>query len=233
MSQPLQLFNLQKIDTTLDNIRARLKEIENKLNDDSLLIKIQEEVDLTEGNFLTAKKALKQAEDEVEAQQLKIDNNQKILYSGSVTNPKELEDLQNEAEALARHLAVLEDRQLEKMVACEEVDALHQASQKKLEQTKDQIAEENSDLTTEKKTLLEQVDKLESDREQSVGMIDFDNLSTYSTLRETHRGVAVAEMKDKTCTACGATLSASLAQTASSPNKISFCESCGRILYTK
>jgi predicted nucleic acid-binding Zn-ribbon protein len=233
MSQPLQLFNLQKIDTNLDNIRARLKEIENALNDDSLLVKTQEEADITENNYLTAKKELKQAEYEVETQQKKIDNNQKILYSGSVTNPKELEDLQNEAEALARFLAVLEDRQLEKMVACEEVETLHQAAQKKLDQIKEEIAEESTELTTEKKNLLEQVDKLESEREQHVSMIDFDNLTTYSTLRETHRGVAVAEVKDKTCTACGSALSASLAQAARSPNKVSFCESCGRILYTK
>jgi predicted nucleic acid-binding Zn-ribbon protein len=128
---------------------------------------------------------------------------------------------------------VLEDRQLEKMVTCEEAETLHQAAQEKLEQIKEQSTEENTELTNEKKNLLEQVDKLESTREKSVTMIDFENLTTYSTLRETHRGVAVAEVTEKTCTACGGALSASLAQAARSPNKISFCESCGRILYTK
>jgi len=233
MSQPLQLFNLQRIDTQLDNIRARLKAIENALNDDSLLLKTQEEADLTESNYQTAKKALKKAEEEVQAQQSKIDQNQKILYSGSVKNPKELEDLQSEAEALARYLTVLEDRQLEKMVAFEEAEALHQASQEELDQIKIQIEEERTELTEEKKTLLEEVNKLESEREQSVTMIEFDNLSNYSALRETRLGVAVAEVTDKTCTACGAALSASLAQAARSPNKISHCESCGRILYSK
>jgi predicted nucleic acid-binding Zn-ribbon protein len=233
MSQPLQLFNLQKIDTNLDNIRARLREIEIALNEDALVMKSQNEADSAESNYQTAKNALKKAEDEVQAQQFKIDNNQKTLYSGNVKNPKELEDLQNEAEALKRYLVVLEDQQLEKMVTCEEAEVFRQSSQENLEQIKEQVAQENIELTKEKKELLDQVEKLEIEREQSVTMIDFDNLSKYSKLRETHRGVAVAEVTDKTCSACGATLSASAAQAARSPSKITFCESCRRILYTK
>jgi len=233
MSQSLLLFNLQKIDTTLDNARARLKEIEIILNDDALLVKTHETVADADHNYQVAIKGLKAAEEEVRAQQTKIDNNQKTLYSGIVTNPKELEDLQNESDALKRYLIILEDKQLGKMVAYEEAEAEFNTAQIHLEQVKEQVALENSELTKEKKSLLEEVEKLEDEREHAVSTIDNENLSTYSKLRETHRGVAVVKVSDRTCSACGAALSASLAQAVRSPSKITFCENCGRILYTK
>jgi predicted nucleic acid-binding Zn-ribbon protein len=233
MSQSLQLFNLQKIDTNLDNAGARLEEIEITLNDDALLKNTQEYEVNTNHKFQEARKALKFAEDEVRAQQTKINNNQKILYSGSVTNPKELEDLQNESEALKRYLIVLEDKQLEKMLAFEEAEAEYIKAQAKLEQVREQVAVENSELLKEKKSLLEGIETLENEREHAISTIDHETLSTYSKLRETHRGVAVVEVSDRTCLACGATLSASLAQAVHSPSKITYCDSCGRILYTK
>ena len=146
---------------------------------------------------------------------------------------KELEDLQNESEALKRYLITLEDTQLEKMVACEEAEAALIALKDKLEQVKKQVAEENNELTKEKKSLLEGTKKFENERENAVTMIDHENLATYSKLRETHRGVAVVEVSNRTCSACGAALSASMAQAVHSPSKISFCENCGRILYAK
>lgn len=233
MSQPLQLFNLQKIDTKLDTARKRLKEIETTLNDDATVVKAQKETDAAEEVYKIANKELKRAEEEVQSQQEKIEKNQKIMYSGSVTNPKELEDLQNEAEALNRFLAVLEDRQLEKMIINEETEATLQHKQANLETVIAQAAQDNVALAKDQKGILEKVDGFENDRELAVSSIDPEDLNTYSKLREKHRGIAVAEVKDKSCSACGGTLSASQAQIARSPNKITHCENCRRILYSK
>lgn len=233
MSQPIQLYNLQQIDTKLDKTRTRMKEIEIALNEDTALINAQKEATKAESNYQTAQKELKHAEDEVQSQQQKIKNNQKTLYSGRVKNPKELEDLQNEAEALKRYLSVLEDRQLEKMIAFEEAEAAHKASQTNLTEVEEQVAQQNIDLTNEQKELLEYVSKLESKREQAVVGIESKEMATYTQLREARHGIAVTEVKDNTCNACGAALSASLAQVARSPSKITRCESCGRIFYVK
>lgn len=233
MSRPLQLFSLQKIDTALDTARSRLKEIEIALNDDATVVKAQKGTDAAEKIYKTANKELKRAEEEVQSQQEKIDKNQKIMYSGSVTNPKELEDLQNEAEALNRFLAVLEDRQLEKMIINEEAEATRQHKQANLETVTAQAAQDNVALTKEQKVLLEKVEGLENDREQAVSNIDSEDLNIYSKMREKHRGIAVAEVINKSCSACGGTLSASKAQDARSPNKITDCDNCRRILYSK
>ncbi len=233
MSRPLQLFNLQKIDTKIDTARSRLKEIEIALNDDATVVKAQKETDAAEEVHKTANKKLKRTEEEVQSQQEKIEKNQKITYSGSVTNPKELEDLQNESEALNRFLAVLEDRQLEKMIISETAELAFQHKQANLETVTTQASQDNVALAKEQKELLEKAEGFENDREQAVSIIDPEDLNEYSKLREKHRGIAVAEVKNKSCSACGGTLSASKAQNARSPNNITNCENCKRILYSK
>lgn len=231
MSKTVQLFNLQQIDTQLDNAHARLQEIDTALKSDAALKKAGKDADRAQKASQLAQLDLKRAEEEVLAQQSKIDNNQKTLYSGSVTNPKELEDLQNEAAALQRFLAVLEDRQLEKMIAFEEAESVHQAAQATLESVTEQVAQQNVELTKEQTEIRSQAGALEIDREKAVSEIDEESLNIYLNLRQSRHGLAVAVVKGKVCSACGAALTAAHAQAVRSPNTIHTCSSCKRILY--
>ncbi len=232
MSEPFQLYRLQQTDSTLDQARIRLKEIEETLSDDTAVRKATKQVEQAKQVYQFAQIALKQAEQDAQAQEQKIDNNQKRMYSGTVTNPKELEDLQLEAAALKRHLTTLEDNQLEAMVAFEEAETAHQDADDNFAKVKDQAAQQNQDLHAEQKELLAQVADLEGERNIHIGNLNNDAIATYNKLREKRRGVAVALVKDKNCSACGATLTAAQAQAARSPSQITKCDSCGRILYS-
>ena len=232
MSEPFQLYRLQQTDSALDQARVRLKEIEETLSDDTAVRKATKQVEQAKQVYQFAQISLKQAEQDAQAQEQKIDNNQKRMYSGTVTNPKELEDLQLEAEALKRYLATLEDNQLEAMVAFEEAETAHQDADDNLAKVKDQNAQQNQDLHAEQKELLAQVADLEDERKTHLGNLNNDAIATYNKLRDTRRGVAVALVKNKNCSACGATLTAAQAQAARSPSQITKCDSCGRILYS-
>lgn len=232
MSEPFQLYRLQQTDSALDRVRVRLKEIEEALSDDAAVQKVTKQAEQAKQAYQSAQIALKQAEQDAQAQEEKIDKNQKRTYSGTVTNPKELEDLQLEAAALKRHLATLEDNQLEAMVAFEEVETAHQDADDNLVKVKDQAAQQSQDLHAEQEELLAQVVDLEGERNIHVGNLNNDAIATYNKLRDTRRGVAVALVKDKNCSACGATLTAAQAQAARSPSQITKCDSCRRILYS-
>lgn len=232
MSQPLQLFHLQQVDTQLDQARARLREIEAALEDNSTLKAAQGKVTSGEESRQKAQQELKRAEEEVHGQQSKIENNQKVLYSGNIKNPKELEDLQNEAGALKRFLATLEERQLEKMIAADEAEEQLRTARGNLEQVQQQIGEQNVELSGEQKELLEVVDKLENDRVRLVGNIEEDDMALYTDLRHAGRGLAVTEVIDNCCSACGATLTAAQSQAARSPSALTQCATCNRILYS-
>jgi predicted nucleic acid-binding Zn-ribbon protein len=233
MSQPRQLYNLQQLDSQLDSARARISEIEKILSDHTALQQAKAQAESAEKTFQQAQIALKHAEQDVETQQTKIANNERTLYSGSVTNPKELEDLQLESAALKRHLVTLEDRQLECMLALEDATNTHESAQSNLESTEEQVAKENIELTDEKTSLLADVEALEAQRVGAAAPIAPEDMQLYLKLRETRHGLAVAEVEDNSCSACGFNLTAAQAQAARSPSKVTTCDSCRRILYSK
>ena len=231
MSQPQQLYALQQLDSWLDQTTNRLTEIETALSSNAAVQAAQKAADAAKQALQHTQLELKQAEQDVQAQNNKIDNNQRILYSGSVTNPKELEDLQHEAEALKRHLATLEDVQLEKLVTFEDAQAHLEDRDGILETTLQKVANENADLGKEQTKLLSEKSAKEDERSSAIGMLPDDVIGIYDKLRKDRRGVAVAKVENNSCAACGATLTAAQLQAAKSPNHLTHCDSCGRILF--
>ncbi len=233
MTHPRLLFNLQQIDSQLFQSHDRLAEIDAILNDNAALKKARMKASKTDDAHKKAILALKHAEQDVQSQNEKIERNQKTLYSGTVKNPKELEDLQHECEALKRYLAVLEDRQLEVMIALESAAEAHTQATRQLETLQKEIAQQNVDLTGEQQTLQASVSELETQRADLAGSIDPAVLKTYNQLLESRGGLAVVEIKGNICNACGATLTAAQAQAARSPTKVTQCASCSRIIVAK
>jgi predicted nucleic acid-binding Zn-ribbon protein len=230
MSQVRLLANLQTLDTQLDNIRHRLTEIDAALSDHSAVRKAAARAEKAAAALTAARLALKRAEQEVQTQQDKIDRNQQALYGGG-KSPKQLEELQMESGALARHLETLEERQLEALIASEEAEVADQAAQENLASTKSQAAAENTDLSKEQQQLMTEQAALEEQREAATAGITTDLITEYERLRKARLGLAVAPVKDGACTACGAELTAAQAQAARSPSKITNCVVCGRIVH--
>lgn len=232
MSQPFKLFRLQQLDSHLDQAQARLTQIDIALSDDRELQLARSQIQNSDGLVESARKALRRAEEDVRAQRVKIEQTEAALYGGKVRNPKELQDLQNEAAALKRYLAVLEDRQLEHMIELEEAEKSRSLASDKLNSVQQQSEQVNGVLTREQASLTDEVGHLQAERQAEISSIPEEDLALYQNLRQQRRGVAVAQVIDKTCAACGSTLSAALLHASRSPNQLTRCDTCGRILYT-
>ena len=232
MSRSFKLFRLQQVDSQLDKILSRLDEIEAILGEDEVLRLAMESLESAEEASALSSKDLRSAEEDVKAQQIKIEQNQSTLYSGTVKNPKELQDLQSEAAALNRHLESLENIQLEKMLVVEEAGSKQNEASAKVAKIEAERAIEHGELVAERQKLREEVERLSGEREAAGGGIDAKDVSLYEGLRESKAGKAVAKVKDKTCSACGTMLSESLAQASRSPEELSHCSTCKRILYS-
>jgi hypothetical protein len=231
MSQPFKLFRLQQVDSQLDQALARLKEIEAILSDQVALRQAQELCSQAETTLNEARKNLRHAEQEVQAQHIKVEQTEASLYGGKIHNPKELQDLQKEAASLKRFITILEDRQLDVMLSVEEAEAACSRTQQALEALRAQTAVQHSGLIQEKTGLLQRVQGLEADRHAVAGSVEQADMQLYDTLRQQRRGVAVAHVVDSACGACGSILTPGQAQAAHSPSQISRCGFCGRILY--
>jgi uncharacterized protein len=231
MSESFKLHRLQQIDTHLDQIRTRLRAIETILSDETSIKVAQTKFDETSKVHEDARKAVKKAEENVSINKVKLEQTEAALYGGKVRNPKELQDLQNEAEALKRYRSVLDDRLLEAMIAQEDAEATFSAASDELEATRGRFTEQNKVLLLEKAEITNDLHRLEGEREAASRSILPADLSMYEQLRRQKRGVAVATVADNSCAACGSTLSAAQLHAAKSPNQLTRCEACGRILY--
>lgn len=231
MSRPFKLYRLQQIDSQLDWMHTRLLEIEAALQDDADLQQAKEADQQMEDDHEEARKVLRRAEDEVRQQRLKIEQNEASLYSGKIRNPKELKDLENEVAALKRYLSVLEDRQLDAMLVEEDAATSHQAAKAGLKTASADFEQRCGELIREKDKILTDQARLDEERRAAIGSIAPDDMAQYVQLRKTRRGVAVAMVVDRACSACGSTLNAALLSAVHSPNHINLCDTCGRILY--
>ena len=231
MSQPFKLYRLQQLDSQLDSVRARLTEIEVLLNDNEQLQQALLRSESAIASLNLTKKSLQKAENYTAQQRVKIEQTESTLYGGKIRNPKELQDLQNELGALKRYLAVLEDRQLECMLEEEQMGELEKNAALSLQQEHERMEKSHAALKIEQNRLIKEMAHLEDERRVAVSSIEEQDYLLYEQLRRDRRGVAVARVSDRACSACGSTLSAMLLQAARSQNQLNRCDTCGRFLY--
>jgi predicted nucleic acid-binding Zn-ribbon protein len=231
MSAALGLYRLQQVDSQMDHAQSRLKAIRQTLENDAELSAATEKLTQAETAFKNAERLLKQSEQEVEKQRLKIEQTEASLYGGLVHNPKELQDLQKEVASLKRHLETLEERELEAMLTAETAEKELQAAIAVLESVKSKLGTQFRDLTQESEGLNKDLEKLSSERNAVMQDIASQTVNIYDQLRKQRRGVAVATISEGSCAACGTTLTASQQQSARSTSQLFYCPSCGRVLY--
>lgn len=231
MSETLNLFRLQELDTQIDNINESLDEINQLLSDDQRIKEAEKNFKKTEADAKRDRIILHQIEDKVEAQSIKRKKTLASLYSGKIKNPKELQDLQMEAEALKRYIAELEDEQLEAMIADEEAEKARKKAEQDLKQASGTDAEEKAALRGEETKLRDNLQRFLREKEAVLQSIAPKALKLYEKLRKTKRGIAVAYVSDGGCSVCGQALTPGDLQTIRASNELIFCPSCGRILF--
>jgi uncharacterized protein len=231
MSETLNLFRLQKLDTQIDKTKNRIEEIDQLLGDDQRVRRAQKNLEKAEKEAKHRRIELQKIEGEVEAKRIKRKTNQLSMYSGKIKNPKELQDLQMESDALKKYIAELEDKQLEAMIANEEAENTVKQAKKSLKQAEGTSVEEKAELRGEKFKLEEDLKRLLREKEAVLQSISPKSLKLYEGLRKTKRGIAVAAVSEGGCSICGQALPPGDMQTIRAGNELFFCPSCGRILF--
>lgn len=233
MSAALGLYRLGEVDKHIDRIRTRLDNIQKTLDDDAEMKSARQLYENANGDYLQAQHGLKNAELDVDNLRIKIEQAEASLYSGSIKNPKELQDLQKDVASLKKHLATLEERQLESMLLSETATTNLEKAKNDLDLVQAKLGNDHKKLIEEQTDLIRQMESLGQEREAALAPIESPLLTVYEDLRKQKRGVAVAEVDDGACAACGTTINAALQQTARSQKQLAHCPSCGRILFAR
>jgi predicted nucleic acid-binding Zn-ribbon protein len=225
-----ELLELQAIDVELAAGRRRLQEISAALADDAQVRALRAEaVRLTRGAEGVGER--QKAQDEAIASlTARIEAAESRLFGGTVTNPRELTDLQEDIAMLQRQRSEHEDVLLGVL---EEVDVA-QASRRRAVHAYQRAKGERETLTAalkdEQTALQATVAEREAARAACTGAIPPAELGLYEHVRKANGVRGAARMRNGTCEACRVGLPTRQAQevrTSASPVR---CPSCGLIL---
>ncbi len=231
MSAALGLLRLQQVDIRIGRNEARLQQIQETLDNDAELTAARQALTAAQSGLFDAEHARRLAEADAQGQQTKIAQTESTLFGGSVRNPKELQDLQADVASLKKRLAATEDQELQAMLSVEALQAEVQVAQEHLKAIQAGLENEHHKLIEERVALLRVRENLLSERQAALGAVAAGVVEQYEALRRQRRGVAVAEVLENSCNACGTTLTAALQQSARHADRLVYCPSCGRILY--
>lgn len=153
------------------------------------------------------------------------------LYGGTVTNARELGDLQRRTEDLKRQIKVGEDRMLVVMSELEQAKSVAAEAEATLRRIVAERRTLEADLIAERRSLAGVVRAAQAERDELRAQIDPAILRQYDRLRSTRAGLAVAEVRQRTCLGCRVTLIAALEHRLRHGDVLVNCQSCGRFLY--
>lgn len=231
MNIAFQLFQIQNIDTAIDNARSRISEIDDEITNNTQISKAETSLELNKQTYIQNSNEFNSINDAIEKKKIKKSQSQSSLYSGKVQNPKELEDLQLEISSLEKAILNLDKSLLEALIKLEASEQNLEIAKENLTSEKSKFATKKSMLLAEKENLSQKIIGLEKKRVPIYDMIDTSNKSLYASLRTNKRGLAVSKLSEGGCGACGANFTASQQQNARSSLKFFICPNCGRIVY--
>jgi predicted nucleic acid-binding Zn-ribbon protein len=226
-----QLYQLQLVDSEWAERSQRLARVEEGLGESEDLIRAREAVTETEGSLDELRQQMRVLELDIATVNSKLKQNQDRLYSGRVRNPKELSNLQEEADALRRRISELEDEQLELMIGIEEEEAELSERRARLRQIESTWREGQASLQSEKDELELRLVELGEARDALRASLGAADLAYYDDLRHRYGGTAVVQLKRGICQTCGVDVPTSVARAVERGEGRHYCPVCSRLLY--
>ncbi len=229
MSVPRQLYHLQEIDLQIETDEQALGRLVSQLGESQRVIKARDELTSTQQHLEGLKKQQHSTEWEIDDLTTKVVAEEKKLYNGRITNPKELSNLQHEIDTEKAKRSKLEDKALEIMEQVELAEASLASKDSELKRLEAEWREQQQQLATNIEQLKATLSDLRHKRQQLSAQIDPQTVEFYQELRK-KKGIAVARVEQGICRGCQISLPATELQRARAGNVVQ-CSSCARILF--
>ncbi len=229
MNVAKQLYRLQEVDLEIESGERALKEVKSQLGESQAVIEVQKQLELEQKNLEELTRQQRSAEWEIDDITTKLAAAEELLFGGKIRNPKELTNLQHEAETFKARRDRLEEKALEVIDRVEQSEARVAEISSGLKQLTADWQRQQKQLSDEMERLKATLAELKSKRQRLAGEIDPPAFEFYETLRK-GKGIAVARVEQGICRGCRISLPTTDLQQARSGNLVQ-CSSCGRILF--
>lgn len=229
MSATKQLYQLQEIDQDIEFEEQTLSQKVSQLGERQVLDNAQSKLASEQQRLDELKHQQHDAEWEVDDILSKIAAAEEQLYSGKITNPKELSSLQHEVNTLKTKSDQFENKALEIIDQVEAAEKSVAASTGELKKLEEEWHRQQHQLSDEIEQLKSKISDLKQKRQQLSDEIESQAVELYEKIRKQKRQ-PVAKVEQGICRGCRISLPASEVQRARSGATVQ-CSSCGRILF--
>jgi len=231
----LKLLDVQELDSKLDQLKHQLDTMPETKELQALTTARAERDDQARDAQIQVHdltREQKKADADVEQVKGRRTRDQDRMNQGLITNPKDLERMQQELVSLERRISSLEDTELEVMEQLETTQTQLADLQSKLS-TIDEKAEAATRSRDEKAGQIKvQVTDMTEERAVLASGVPDDLMTLYGKLRIQKGGIGVGALRARRCGGCGLEVNASeLAVIAKAAfEEVLRCEECSRIL---
>lgn len=231
MSRAKQLLQLQEIEEDLREKLTLLKKVQAALSDSPALRQAQASHRAAEAAHAEARAAQHDLELELQELDDKIKRETERLYSGKIKNPKELDNIRREVEALKRRRGDLDERALKGMEEVEQIGKEFAEAEQALAIAEAEWRHQQSDLSEKEQKLKRYISARRRQRDATLAQIASNDLARLRDIQARKGGKGVAALRDGAiCGLCGVSVSAAKVAQIQSADELITCGNCGRIL---
>ena len=215
---------IRKIQAELDAIPQRRAEIENEFDQRAFEFKA------VETRLATAREKRAQLERELAETRIRAEKAERDLMSS--TNAKAYEAAIRESDAAKKQASTLETQILEQMETIEQAEREMGERAPEVARLRAETDDKVRAFEEQTKRQAEEVESRKQERERTLATLPKNLSSVYNRLSGGMRGgVAVAEVRNNSCSACLIALRPQVMSDIRRGAEIIYCENCSRILY--
>ena len=230
----LRLLDLQIAEQRIAAIRAELDAIPKRLQEaEAMLASARAAVTAAkEAHSVTLRERKKF---ELDVEQWKERVRKYRDQSSAVKTNEAYKALQQEIGNAETEIAKAEDRQLEAMMAAEDVERRMKSAEAALKQAEQSVALRRKAVQEQEAEKRKELEVALAERQRLVAPVPEDLLNLYTRMAKRHHGIALAEARDEQCRSCGMRILPHVYQQLrrEDNDEIFHCETCGRLFYIR
>ena len=225
------LFSLQEFDLELDGLDVQISGVELELNARALVGEVESSLGVQVELLGEIQEAHKTQQIEAEDLRGRATLLEAQLYSGEITNPRDLASLELETGNVKAQIDQKEIGLVELAVRADDLRRAVGELEEQLETSRAEWELRRSELTSQAASLSAEKDALNNRRNEFAASIDQSEMGHYEHLRQSKGGTAVAKVERGLCQACRLSLPTQHLQRVKSGKQTVLCSSCGRMLF--
>lgn len=233
MTETEALIALGEHDLAITRAERALDELPEK----RAILKLRRRLEEIQGALESARAYREKADrlvarsvDETSGVTEKIEVEQARVSSGEISNPRELQAVTMEIDALSRRRSALEEETLALMEKSEAGAAQVARVEAAIEEGQAKESELIASFRAKGGKLQTELERLKTERDRLMASVSAPVRARYEELLKTKHGIAVGVLSDSVCSVCRTELPAERAQSLEAGPPLGECPNCRRIL---